>query len=255
MLHLLGFNPTLPLPLLQSAKVTGEGERNVFSLLSEFTLCLPTLLPTRDLRKPTFTLVQHQLLFGERLSSWLQASCAVLCHAIVYFPHCWHHLYCAGHSYNNNHQMGCAPCSFSSFQYLPSPFQDPPLKRMLHLLGRKPTLLSDVLTLHKSAKVTGEGKRSVSSYSPATQGLDEEAGAKRPQYFIGSHNKIKLGNTCLIKPMDSPHSNWAIKLVHIEGPVLCHGLVTLCGQHFCSRCFLQRRYRSSWSQLTHNSWI
>ena len=28
--------------------------------------------------------------------------------------------------------------------------------------------------------------------------------------------------------MASPHSNWAIKFVHIdEGPVLCHGLLTL----------------------------
>ena len=42
MLHLLGLNPTLqlPLPLQQSAKVTGVGEISVFSLFSEFTLCI-----------------------------------------------------------------------------------------------------------------------------------------------------------------------------------------------------------------------
>ena len=103
-------------------------------------------------RKPTFTLIQHQLLVGERLSYWL-ARCAVLCHAIVNF-HCWWlHLYCTGHSSNNNHQMGHGPCSFSPFQHLC-------LKRtQTHTAD----CWSDLLPLHQSCKVTGEGERSVFS--------------------------------------------------------------------------------------------
>ena len=115
MLHSQGLKPAPSdcrsdvLPLHQSAKVTVKDRRVVFSLFSQcflYSTCF-TCHPG-NLKGTNITLLAALLLLnGERLSP----GCKPVVHASCIRPCWWCYLYYGDHSFNNNYQMGCTPCS------------------------------------------------------------------------------------------------------------------------------------------------
>ena len=97
------------LPLHQSAKVTAKDGRVVFSLFSQCFLYSTCFTHHPGNLKGTNITLLTALLFlnGERL----KPGCKPVIHTCCIRPCWWCHLYYSDHSFDNNHQMGCTPCS------------------------------------------------------------------------------------------------------------------------------------------------